>query len=137
MVSLYYDTPDLRCYWEAWRKVPSRRKLRVRVYGSADGRIAATSFIEIKHKVNGLGFKRRLQAELDEALDLVEGRQSAADLPAGSRRIVEEAQHFVREEGLCPAAPFATSGTPTGWPQTEWMNPRVVIHHCVSQWTRR
>jgi hypothetical protein len=102
VVSLYYDTPDLRCYWEAWRKVPSRRKLRVRVYGSADGRIAATSFIEIKHKVNGLGFKRRLQAELAEALDLVEGRQSAADLPAGSRRIVEEAQHFVREEGFVP-----------------------------------
>lgn len=103
VVSLYYDTPDRRCYWEAWRKAPSRRKLRVRVYGSEDGRIAATSFIEVKHKVNGLGFKRRLQAELGDALDLVEGRRAAADLPLESRRVAAEAQQLVREEGFVPS----------------------------------
>jgi hypothetical protein len=82
VVSLYYDTREKQCYWEAWRKMPSRRKLRVRVYGSADGQIAPTSFIEVKHKV--------------------EGRQSGADLPVESRRIVEETQHMVREEGFAP-----------------------------------
>jgi hypothetical protein len=102
VVSLYYDTREKQCYWEAWRKMPSRRKLRVRVYGSADGQIAPTSFIEVKHKVEGLGFKRRLQTELNTALELVDGRQSGADLPVESRRIVEETQHMVREEGFAP-----------------------------------
>ena len=37
VVSLYCDTPDRRCHWEAWRGVPSRRKLRLRLYGSPDG----------------------------------------------------------------------------------------------------
>ena len=48
IVSLYYDTPDRRCYWEAWRGMPSRRKLRVRVYGTTDGGIPPTAFVEVK-----------------------------------------------------------------------------------------
>src|SRR4051794_23495283 len=64
IVSLYYDTADWHCYWEAWRGVPSRRKLRVRIYGTADGDIAPASFVEVKHKVDGLGVKRRIQTSL-------------------------------------------------------------------------
>ena len=102
VVSLYYDTPDWQCYWEAWRKMPSRRKLRVRVYGTADGRIEPTSFIEVKHKVDGLGFKRRVETDLATALALVEGRQSGEGLPLEERRVVEETQHMVRAEGFAP-----------------------------------
>src|SRR4051812_38386739 len=69
IVSLYYDTPDRRCYWEAWRGVPSRRKLRVRVYGTSDGDIPPTSFVEVKHKLDGLGVKRRVQTSLAHALE--------------------------------------------------------------------
>jgi hypothetical protein len=103
VVSLYYDTPDHQCYWQAWRKIPSRRKLRVRVYGSCDGRIQPTSFIEVKHKVDGLGFKRRVQTELPTALGMVNGRISGSDLPREERRVVEETQRMVREEGFAPS----------------------------------
>jgi hypothetical protein len=68
IVSLYYDSPDRRCYWDNWRGVPSRRKLRVRVYGSEDGAIRPTSFIEVKHKADGRGVKRRVQTTLARAL---------------------------------------------------------------------
>jgi hypothetical protein len=103
VVSLYYDTPERRCYWEAWRKMPSRRKLRVRVYGSRDGQIAPTSFIEVKHKVDGLGFKRRVQTELHTALGLVNGLVSGDTLPSEDRRTLEETRRMVREEGFAPS----------------------------------
>jgi hypothetical protein len=102
VVSLYYDTVDFRCYWEAWRKMPSRRKLRVRVYGSSDGQIAPTTFIEVKHKVEGLGFKRRVQTDLKTAFDLVNGRLSGDGLPLEAQTTVAETQHMVREEGFRP-----------------------------------
>lgn len=102
VVSLYYDTPDLQCYWQAWRKLPNRRKLRVRVYGSRDGQIAPTSFIEVKHKVDGLGFKRRVQTDLRTALGMVRGEVSGAGLPWEARRVVEETQRMVREERFAP-----------------------------------
>ena len=50
VVSLYYDSADRKCYWEAWRGVPSRRKLRLRLYGTKDGAIPAATFLEIKHR---------------------------------------------------------------------------------------
>jgi hypothetical protein len=33
ITSLYYDTRDLRCYWEKIEGLKFRRKLRIRVYG--------------------------------------------------------------------------------------------------------
>jgi hypothetical protein len=103
VVSLYYDTPDRRCYWEAWRKMPSRRKLRVRVYGSTDGRIAPTSFIEVKHKVDGLGFKRRVQTDLQNALALVDGGGVEEGLSPEELRTVLETRHMVGIEGFAPS----------------------------------
>ena len=47
IVSLYYDTPDRECYWEKIQSLPSRRKMRVRVYGSLDGKLPPTIFVEI------------------------------------------------------------------------------------------
>ena len=32
-VDLYFDSPGFELYWERWRGLPSRRKLRLRVYG--------------------------------------------------------------------------------------------------------
>lgn len=102
IVSLYYDSPDLRCYWDAWRGVPSRRKLRVRVYGSADGAIAATSFIEVKHKSDGRGVKRRIQTTLEKALMLTAGGRPDADFTAHDLRILEEVRQLVDYEQYRP-----------------------------------
>ncbi len=61
VVSLYCDTPDRRCHWEAWRGVPSRRKLRVRIYGTRDGSIPSATFVEVKHRDGREGAKRRVK----------------------------------------------------------------------------
>ena len=73
IVSLYYDNPERDCYWEQVRGYPSRRKMRVRVYGSLDGRLAPTIFVEIKHKCDGRGVKRRLRVPLEEAYSICDG----------------------------------------------------------------
>ncbi len=104
IVSLYYDTPDRRCYWEAWRGLPSRRKLRVRVYGTADGDIPPTSFVEVKHKLDGLGVKRRVQTTIPRALEIGRGQGDATALPERDARIVREVHRMVHEEGFRPIA---------------------------------
>lgn len=103
IVSLYHDSPDLRCYWDNWRGLPSRRKLRVRVYGSLDGAIAPTSFIEVKHKSDGRGVKRRIQTSLAQALAVTQGGRPDASFSAHDLRIVEEVHRLVEQEGFRPA----------------------------------
>ena len=96
VVSLYYDNADRDCYWERARGIPSRRKLRVRVYGSRDGTVPATAFIEIKHKCEGRGVKRRVQLPLGQALRVGDGLW-----PEGGRfsemdaRVIREAHDMV------------------------------------------
>jgi hypothetical protein len=102
VVSLYYDTPDWRCYWEAWRGVPSRRKLRVRIYGTACGGIPPTSFVEVKHKLDGLGVKRRVQTTLERALEIGQGGGEPSQYTAAEARIVREVQRLVRNDGFRP-----------------------------------
>ena len=102
IVSLYYDTPDWRCYWEAWRGVPSRRKLRVRIYGTACGHIPPTSFVEVKHKLDGLGVKRRVQTTLERALEIGQGGGETALYTAAEARIVREVHRLVRNDGFRP-----------------------------------
>ncbi len=103
IVSLYYDSPDRRCYWDNWRGVPSRRKLRVRVYGSEDGAIAPTSFIEVKHKADGRGVKRRVQTTLSRALALAAGGDDPGPWNAGETRTLAEVRRLVEHEGFRPA----------------------------------
>lgn len=102
IVSLYYDTPDRRCYWEAWRGLPSRRKLRVRVYGTTDGGIAPTSFVEVKHKLDGLGVKRRVQTSLPHALEIGAGRSEPEGLAPHEVQVVREVHRLVHEDGFLP-----------------------------------
>lgn len=103
IVSLYYDSPDLRCYWDNWRGLPSRRKLRVRVYGSEDGAIAPTSFIEVKHKADGRGVKRRIQTTLALALSVTQGGQPDASFSAHDLRIAEEVRRLIELEQFRPS----------------------------------
>jgi len=103
IVSLYYDSPDRRCYWDNWRGVPSRRKLRVRVYGTEDGAIAPTSFIEVKHKADGRGVKRRVQTTLARALALAAGADDPGPWPPGETRTLAEVRLLVEQEDFRPA----------------------------------
>ena len=102
VVSLYCDTPDRRCHWEAWRGVPSRRKLRVRIYGTRDGVIPAATFVEVKHRDGRSGAKRRVRLPLADATALVGGADVTSPDPA-DERILAELRKVVAEDGYAPA----------------------------------
>jgi hypothetical protein len=103
IVSLYYDTPDLKCFWETWRGLPSRRKMRVRVYGSKDGVIPPTSFIEIKQKVDSRGVKRRVQTTLANALALARGETVEANFNHAEAVALAEVKNLIELEGFRPS----------------------------------
>ena len=104
IVSLYYDTEDRDCYWEKVRGWPSRRKMRVRVYGSLDGVLPPTTFVEIKHKHMGRVVKRRARIPLRMALAVGEGDSlEGLNLPENDRRVVEEACILVNQRGFIPS----------------------------------
>jgi hypothetical protein len=102
VVSLYCDTSDRRCHWEAWRGVPSRRKLRVRIYGTRDGAIPPATFVEVKHRDGKAGAKRRVRLPLAEACALVGGADVTSPDPA-DERILAEIRKMVADDGYAPA----------------------------------
>lgn len=102
IISLYYDNPDRDCYWEKIRGLKSRRKLRVRVYGSLDGKVPPTSFIEIKHKCDGRVVKRRAQMPLEAALMVGAGEDVDLPLSFADRKVVAEAHSLVHHRGFRP-----------------------------------
>jgi hypothetical protein len=102
VVSLYCDTPDRHCHWEAWRGVPSRRKLRVRIYGTRDGAIPSATFVEVKHRDGKAGAKRRVRLPLAEACALVGGADVTSPDPA-DERILAEIRKMVADDGYAPA----------------------------------
>lgn len=75
ILSQYYDTPERDCYWEKQRRFQSRRKIRVRVYGSETAQIPPAGFLEVKHKLDGLGVKRRLPMPIDKAQAFCRGEE--------------------------------------------------------------
>ena len=102
IVSLYYDNAERDCYWEKERGFPSRRKMRVRVYGSLDGKLPPTSFLEVKHKCDGRGVKRRVRLPLEECLRLASGESTTYSLSPADQRTVEEVHKLVRYRGFLP-----------------------------------
>ena len=103
VVSVYFDNAERDCYWEKARGIPSRRKLRVRVYGSRDGAVAASSFLEIKQKCDGRGVKRRVALPLADALGVCGGAHSATrGLGAADLRVVAEAHALAASRGFRP-----------------------------------
>ena len=102
IVSLYYDNAARDCYWEKVRGERSRRKLRVRVYGSLDGALPPTSFVEIKHKCEGRGVKRRVRMPLEEALLVASGKETQFPLRLSDRKIIEEVHQLVHQRAFLP-----------------------------------
>lgn len=65
IVSEYYDTEERDAFWERNRKIGNRRKLRVRIYGTLGGEIPPSAFLEVKHKQDGVGVKRRIRVPVE------------------------------------------------------------------------
>lgn len=103
VVSLYYDNEERDCYWERMRGIPSRRKLRVRVYGSRDGRVPAVAFVEVKHKCEGRGVKRRVQLPVAQALCVGEGAwPDGAHFSEADARVIREAHGLIHHKRFRP-----------------------------------
>ena len=112
IVSEYFDTPDRQCFWERVDQLPNRRKLRMRCYGTREGEIPPSGFVEIKQKRSGTGVKRRVSidvAELgQENLDLegwLEDRRLATATDPERRSehlLLHEMYQMIQRRGLIP-----------------------------------
>lgn len=96
--SMYYDSPDLRFYWEKIEGLKFRRKLRIRRYGDLGGTTPgdAQVSVEIKQRVNRVTQKRRVIVPYNLALELCDHRQRidlshlGADKRADGQSFVDE-----------------------------------------------
>lgn len=94
--SLYYDTPDKRIIRKSIEKPPFKEKLRVRKYGDKKG---GNVFIELKRKVDGVVYKRRIELSEDLALDYLGGKAVSLD-----GQIKKEIDYFISfYSGLKPS----------------------------------
>jgi hypothetical protein len=103
--SRYYDTYDLRCYWEKIDGIRFRRKLRIRHYGAPHELTPDTpTWVEIKQRINRVTQKRRARLPYHQAVALCAGR--AVDLGECDPRdvsVVEDVQRLVSESDLRPS----------------------------------
>ena len=89
--SLYFDTADLRFYWEKLDGIKFRRKLRIRHYGSdPEGATAKTPVqVEIKQRVNKVTQKRRLALPFPLALSICDSTGLACYTPVPEDALME------------------------------------------------
>ncbi|MBW4703155.1 MULTISPECIES: polyphosphate polymerase domain-containing protein [unclassified Micromonospora] len=102
--SVYYDTTDLRFYWEKIEGLKFRRKLRVRHYGDRSGVTDdGTVHVEIKQRVNRVTQKRRIAVPYRVARQLCDERVMIEHDPS-QRGFVEEVLGLVSGLDLRPVA---------------------------------
>ncbi|WDZ83341.1 polyphosphate polymerase domain-containing protein [Micromonospora cathayae] len=102
--SVYYDTPQLRFYWEKIEGLRFRRKLRVRHYGDRSTIDDDTTvYVEIKQRVNRVTQKRRVALPYRLARDLCDRRVMVPHDPA-QRAFLEEVLELVSGLDLRPVA---------------------------------
>ncbi len=104
LTSLYFDSPDHRCYWEKVDGIKYRRKLRIRLYGDA---VApgddAPVMVEIKQRLDHVTQKRRAVLPYREALRLCIERQLPEHAPTDDA-LVQEALAFIELYNLASAS---------------------------------
>ncbi len=102
ILSLYYDTEDYRLIRQSLEKPSYKEKLRIRSYGVPGDR--DTVFLEIKKKVEGVVYKRRVTLSAKDAMDYLAGGEK----PEGKGQIMEEIDWMVRRYAPKPAAVIST-----------------------------
>ncbi|MEK0097838.1 polyphosphate polymerase domain-containing protein [Streptomyces sp. NPDC056121] len=102
--SLYYDTPQLRFYWEKIEGLKFRRKLRIRHYGNLDGVTDESPVcVEIKQRVNRVTQKRRITLPYGVARQLCDERKMV-DHSAKESAFIQEVLELVVRLDLQPTA---------------------------------
>ncbi|WP_235672714.1 polyphosphate polymerase domain-containing protein [Mycolicibacterium hodleri] len=107
VTSLYYDTADLRFYWEKIEGLRFRRKLRMRLYGQpADCTDQTPVQVEIKQRVNRVTQKRRIELPYGDALQWLDARE-ALECHRSQKGFVDEVTTLV---GNLDLRPIVTTG---------------------------
>lgn len=102
--SLYYDTRDLRCYWEKIDGLRFRRKLRIRVYGAPETITDdSPAYVEIKQRVNRVTQKRRIRVAYRDARVLCDERRDPGGPPEHAE-VVNEVLVMTTNLDLRPTA---------------------------------
>jgi hypothetical protein len=100
--SLYYDSPDLRCYQENQDGLKFRRKLRIRCYETGEVFTDESPvFLEIKQRYDRVTQKRRTVLPYHEALRLCNDRRIPGHGP-GDKALIEEIYVFLWQYNLSP-----------------------------------
>jgi VTC domain len=95
--SVYWDSPQLRCFWEKIEGLKVRRKLRLRRYGDADD-----VFLEIKQRVDRTLQKRRVVWPLARVAEAEEPDALDALLEESDDRVAREILFLRRTYDLRP-----------------------------------
>ncbi|KUI36665.1 vacuolar transporter [Mycobacterium sp. GA-2829] len=102
VTSLYYDTPDLRFYWEKIEGLRFRRKVRMRLYGAPSACTDDTPVqVEIKQRVNRVTQKRRTELPYATAVQWLDHRREI-DCDASQKPFVNEVSTLVENLDLRP-----------------------------------
>ena len=105
IASLYYDSPDYRCFWEKMDGIKFRRKLRIRHYQDGKALAADTPvFLEIKQRYDRVTQKRRTVLPYAQALELCNERRIPESKLAADRTFFQEAYTFLWQYNLRPAS---------------------------------
>jgi len=104
IVSLYYDSPQLDCFWAKIEGIRFRRKVRLRVYPGEDITRVTHGSIEIKQRINKTVQKRRLELPLEQAERLCAGRLSFEGLDEMDTQVAHEVTYLSRAMDLQPSA---------------------------------
>lgn len=96
--SQYWDSPELRFFWEKLDGQKFRRKLRLRRYAQGD-----EAFVEIKQRIDRSVQKRRARRTVAELVALFDAGAIDAELErAETDPVVREALVLCREHRLAP-----------------------------------
>lgn len=107
VTSLYYDTADLRFYWEKIEGLRFRRKLRMRLYGAPTECTEETPVqIEIKQRVNRVTQKRRIELPYGSAKQWLDKREPLA-CDRSQKGFVDEVTTLI---GNLDLRPIVTTG---------------------------
>jgi SPX domain protein involved in polyphosphate accumulation len=104
IVSLYYDSPQLDCFWAKIEGIRFRRKVRLRIYPGDDISQVNRGSIEIKQRINKTVQKRRLELPLDQAERLCAGDLSLEGLDEMDTQVAHEVTYLSRSLQLQPTA---------------------------------
>jgi hypothetical protein len=102
--SLYYDSPDLRCYRENADGLKFRRKLRIRRYETGEVFTDESPvFLEIKQRYDRVTQKRRTVLPYHQALRLCNDRQ-IPEYGSDGKALIEEVYVFLWQYNLRPVS---------------------------------